>query len=200
MDFEEFWKGIIKKNAVLSLTLGLCPVLAITTRLENAIGMSFAVLFVIISSNLIVSAIRDFVPEQVRIPSFIVIIASLVTVIELMLHGYSPGLYKNLGIFLPLIVVNCMIMGRAEAFASRHDVLDTLLDSAGIGTGFALTIILVGSIREFLGTGGLEAFGYQLVPQVTSAPVSVMLLPPGAFLTIGVLLGVLRKFGVMKNE
>lgn len=199
MDIGEFTKGIIRRNAVFSLALGLCPVLAITTRVENAIGMSFAVLFVIISSNLVVSAIRDYVPEKVRIPSFIVIIATLVTIVDLTLHGYSIALYKNLGIFLPLIVVNCIILGRAEAFASKNPISKTLLDSAGMGTGFAIAIIAVSAVREFFGTGEIAVFGYQIVPSFTSSPATAMLLPPGAFLTIGILLGLLRKTGVMES-
>lgn len=199
MDIREFTKGIIRRNAVFSLALGLCPVLAITTRVENAIGMSFAVLFVIISSNLIVSAIRDYVPERVRIPSFIVIIATLVTIVDLTIHGYSIALYKNLGIFLPLIVVNCIILGRAEAFASNNPISETLLDSAGMGTGFALAIIAVSAVREFFGTGEIVVFGKQIIPSLISAPATAMLLPPGAFLTIGILLGLLRKTGVMRS-
>lgn len=199
MDVGEFTKGIIRRNAVFSLALGLCPVLAITTRVENAIGMSFAVLFVIISSNLVVSAIRDYVPDKVRIPSFIVIIATLVTIVDLTLHGYSIALYKNLGIFLPLIVVNCIILGRAEAFASKNPISKTILDSAGMGTGFAIAIIAVSAIRELFGTGEIAVFGYQIVPSLTSSPATAMLLPPGAFLTIGILLGLLRKTGVMES-
>lgn len=199
MDVGEFTKGIIRRNAVFSLALGLCPVLAITTRVENAIGMSFAVLFVIIFSNLVVSAIRDYVPDKVRIPSFIVIIATLVTIVDLTLHGYSIALYKNLGIFLPLIVVNCIILGRAEAFASKNPISKTILDSAGMGTGFAIAIIAVSAIRELFGTGEIAVFGYQIVPSLTSSPATAMLLPPGAFLTIGILLGLLRKTGVMES-
>lgn len=199
MEFKEFTKGIIQRNAVFSLALGLCPVLAVTTRVENAIGMSLAVLFVLISSNLIVSAIKDFVPDEVRIPTFIVIIATLVTIVDLTLHGYSLALYKNLGIFLPLIVVNCLILGRAEAFASQKPVSSTLLDSAGMGMGFGLAIILVSSIREFFGTGKIIVFGYKIIPSLIPSPATAMLLPPGAFLTIGILLGLLRRTGVMKS-
>lgn len=199
MNFGEFTKGLIRRNAVFALALGLCPVLAITTRLENALGMSFAVLFVLISSNLVVSAIKDVVPEKVRIPSFIVIIATLVTIVDLVLHGYSISLYRNLGIFLPLIVVNCIILGRAESFASKKPLVDTLLDSAGMGVGFSLAIILVSTVREFFGTGQIVVFGHQLVPAIISSPATEMLLPPGAFLTIGIILGILRWTGVMKS-
>jgi len=194
---QEFTKGIVKKNAVFALALGLCPTLAITTRVENALGMSFSVAFVLISSNLIISAIRGFVPRKVRIPSFIVIIASLVTIIDLFIHGYSPTLYEHLGIFLPLIVVNCIILGRAEAFASKRSVSDTLLDAAGISVGFALAIILVSAIRELFGTGGIVISGYKIVPTLISSPAAAMILPPGAFLTIGILLASLKRAGVM---
>jgi electron transport complex protein RnfE len=197
MKLQEFTKGIIKYNAVFALALGLCPTLAITTSVENALGMSFAVAFVLISSNLIISGLRNFVPREVRIPSFIVIIASLVTIIDLFIHGYSLTLYKNLGIFLPLIVVNCIILGRAEAFASKRSVPDTLLDAAGISVGFAIAIISVSVIREFFGTGSIVIFGRDIVPAFTSSPATAMLFPPGAFLTIGILLALLRRAGVM---
>lgn len=200
MNFEEFTKGLIRNNAVFALALGLCPVLAITTRVENALGMSLAVLFVITSSNLIVSLIGDYVPRNVRIPSFIVIIATLVTIVDLLFHGYSINLYRNLGIFLPLIVVNCMVLGRAEAFASRKSVGDSLLDALGMGSGFALAIILVSSIREFLGRGKIVVFGYQIVPKIFENPATEMVLPFGAFLTIGAILGILRKTGVMNDD
>lgn len=200
MDFQEFTKGLIQNNAVFALALGLCPVLAITTRVENALGMSLAVLFVISFSNLIVSLIRDYVPSNVRIPSFIVIIATLVTIVDLVLHGYSINLYKNLGIFLPLIVVNCMILGRAEAFASRKPMGDSLLDALGMGTGFAIAIILVSAVREFFGSGQIVVFGYQIIPQVLGKPVVEMVLPFGAFMTIGAILAILRRTGVMEHD
>ncbi len=199
MSLKEFTKGILKENAVFALALGLCPVLAITTRVENAIGMSFAVLFVITFSNLIVSLIKDYVPERVRIPSFIVIIATLVTVVDLTIHGYSIQLYRNLGIFLPLIVVNCMILGRAEAFASKNTMLDSISDALGMGVGFAFAIILVSAVREFFGTGKIVVFGHTVVPKVMGNPANGMILPIGAFLTIGLLLGILRRMGVMED-
>jgi len=196
MKLQEFTKGIVKKNAVFALALGLCPTLAITTSVENALGMSLAVAFVLIFSNLIISAVRGLVPRKVRIPCFIVIIASLVTIIDLFMHGYSPTLYKRLGIFLPLIVVNCIILGRAEAFASKRSVFDTLLDAAGISVGFALAIILVSVIRELLGSGKIVVLGHEIVPAFISSPAAAMILPPGAFLTIGILLALLRRAGV----
>ncbi len=197
MKFQEFTKGIIKNNAVFALALGLCPTLAITTSVENALGMSLAFAFVLISSNLIISALKRFIPQEVRIPCFIVIIASLVTAIDLFIHGYSPTLYEHLGIFLPLIVVNCIILGRAEAFASKHSVPDTFLDAAGVSVGFALAIISVSAIRELLGSGTIVIFGHEVVPAFTSSPAVAMLLPPGAFLTIGILLALLKRAKVI---
>ncbi len=199
MNWDEFTKGLIRKNTVFALALGLCPVLAITTRVENALGMSLAVLFVITFSNLIVSIIRDYIPKRVRIPSFIVIIATLVTIVDLTIHGYSISLYRNLGIFLPLIVVNCMILGRAESFASQNSIGESLLDALGMGSGFAVAIILVSAVREFFGTGQIVVFGHQIVPTILGSPAIAMILPPGAFLTIGLLLGILRRTGVMKD-
>lgn len=200
MEFKEYTKGLVQNNAVFVLALGLCPVLAVTTRVENALGMSLAVLFVITFSNLIVSLIKDYVPSNVRIPSFIVIIATLVTIVDLVFHGYSIQLYKNLGIFLPLIVVNCMILGRAEAFASQKPIGDSLLDALGMGSGFAVAIVLVSAVREFFGRGKIVVFGYQIVPKVFANPVTEMILPFGAFLTIGVILGILKRTGVMKDD
>lgn len=199
MNWEEFTKGLLRKNTVFALALGLCPVLAITTRVENALGMSLAVLFVVVFSNLIVSIIRDYIPKRVRIPSFIVIIATLVTIVDLTIHGYSISLYRNLGIFLPLIVVNCMILGRAESFASKNSVGDSILDALGMGIGFAIAIIVVSAIREFFGTGEIVVFGYQVIPGIMGEPAMAMILPPGAFLTIGILLGILRRTGVKKD-
>ena len=199
MKWEEFTKGLIRKNAVFALALGLCPVLAITTRVENALGMSLAVLFVITFSNLIVSVIKDYIPKKVRIPSFIVIIATLVTIVDLTIHGYSISLYRNLGIFLPLIVVNCMILGRAEAFASQKPIGDSLLDALGMGLGFSIAIIAVSAIREFFGTGQIVVFGFQVIPAIMGKPAIAMILPTGAFLTIGLLLGILKRTGVMKD-
>ncbi|MEM2672229.1 MAG: electron transport complex subunit RsxE, partial [Candidatus Hadarchaeales archaeon] len=143
MKVQEFTKGILKRNPVLGLVLGLCPVLAITTKVENALGMSLAFTFVIVLSNLLISSLKKFIPRDVRIPTFIVIIASFVTIVEMLIHGYSPPLYEQLGIFLPLITVNCIVLGRAEAFASKRPVSETLLDTLGMSVGFALSIIVI---------------------------------------------------------
>lgn len=197
MRLYEFTKGILKKNPIFFLAIGLCPTLAITTAVDNAIGMAAAFTFVLLGSNLMISVLRKLIPHDVRIPTFIVIIASFVTVVEFLLHGFSPDIYKALGIFLPLITVNCIVLGRAEAFASKYSVKNTLLDSAGMSVGFTFAIIIISAIRELLGTGKIVVFGYQVVPTVLSSPATGMILPIGAFLVIGFLLAIFRKLGVM---
>lgn len=197
MKVQEFTKGILKRNPVLGLVLGLCPVLAITTRVENALGMSLAFTFVIVLSNLLISLLKRFIPRDVRIPTFIVIIASFVTIVEMLIHGFSPSLYEQLGIFLPLITVNCIVLGRAEAFASKRPVPDTLLDTLGMSAGFSLSILILSAIREFFGTGKIVVFGHQLVPGLLSSPPVGMILPPGAFLVMGLLLAVMKKAKVV---
>jgi len=197
MRIYEFTKGILKKNPVFFLAIGLCPVLAITTRVENAIGMAAAFTFVLLGSNLMISALRKFIPRDVRIPTFIVIISSFVTVVEFLLHGFSQDIYRALGIFLPLITVNCIVLGRAEAFASKNSLKNTLLDSAGMSVGFTFSILVISAIRELFGTGKIVVFGYQVVPTVLSQPATGMILPVGAFLVMGLLLAIFRKLGVM---
>ncbi|MEM2865827.1 MAG: electron transport complex subunit E [Candidatus Hadarchaeales archaeon] len=197
MKVQEFTKGILRKNPVLGLILGLCPVLAITTKVENALGMSVAFTFVIVLSNLLISLLKRFIPRDVRIPTFIVIIASFVTIVEMLIHGYSPPLYEQLGIFLPLITVNCIVLGRAEAFASKRPVSETLLDTLGMSVGFSLSIIVISSLRELFGTGKIVVFGHQLVPGLLSSPATGMILPPGAFLVMGILLAVMKKARVV---
>lgn len=192
MRLQEFTKGIVKNNAVFFLVLGLCPTLAVTTMVENALMMSLAFAFTLLSSNLIISAVKKFIPSEVRLPSYIVIIATMVTVVELLMAGYSPTIYERLGIFVPLIVVNCIILARAEAFASKRSIPDTFLDTAGVSLGFALAIVVVSVIRELSGFGRIIVFGYQIVPTLTLSPVITMILPPGAFITIGVMLAILK--------
>ncbi|MFH1038126.1 MAG: electron transport complex subunit E [PVC group bacterium] len=182
---SDFTKGLFKRNPVFVLLLGLCPTLAVSTSVSNAIGMGAAATFVLAFSNLIVSLIRQGVPKKIRIPCFIVVIATFVTLVELFLEAHLPGLNKSLGLFVPLIVVNCIILGRAEAFASRNPVLLSLADGLGMGVGFTLSLMLLGAIREILGSNTL--LGYALVPGFR--PAMIMILPPGAFLTIGLLLG-----------
>jgi len=199
---KNFAKGIIRSNPIFILMLGLCPTLAVSTSLDNAVGMTGAFLFVLLASNIIISSIRNYIPDRVRIPVFIVIIATLVTVVDLMLQGFVPALSKSLGIYVPLIVVNCIILGRAEAFASKNGVSDSIADALGIGVGFGLAIFLISLIRQLFGTGALDLFGHHLftIPGLGENPVAIFMLPMGAFFVIGVLLALFRWVGVTKCE
>ena len=182
---HEFTKGFSKTNPVFVLLLGLCPVLAVTGTVKDAMGMAVASAFVLVGSNVIISLARDIIPPKVRIPCFIVVIATFVTIVELVMQAYVPPLYKSLGIFVPLIVVNCIILGRAEAFASKNSVGASTLDGLGMGVGFAWALLLLATVREVLGKGTF--LGYQLVPGFR--PALIMILPPGAFLSLGLMLG-----------
>ncbi len=199
---KNFTKGIIRSNPTFILMLGLCPTLAVSTSLDNAVGMTAAFVFVLVASNIIVALIRNYVPDRVRIPVFIVIIATLVSIVDLMMQGFMPALSKSLGIYIPLIVVNCIILGRAEAFARKNSVLDSIADALGIGLGFGLAILLISFIRELLGTGSLEIFGVRLfsIPGFSENPAAIFLFPMGAFLVIGILLALFRQMGVSKYE
>lgn len=193
---HEFSKGIWQENAVFRLLLGLCPVLAVTTNAENGLGMGLATTFVLVSSNLVVSLLRKLIPAKVRIPAFIVIIASFVTVVQLVMEAYVYGLHKSLGIFIPLIVVNCVILGRAEAFASKNSPFVAIIDGLGMGTGFTLALFVLGAVREIFGSGALLGFslfgaGYQ--------PFLLMILPPGAFITLGLLLAGMNKIDSIRS-
>ncbi len=182
---KEFWKGIASENPVFRLVLGMCPTLAVTTEAVNGIGMGLATTFVLVCSNAVVSLIRSAIPSKVRIPAYIVVIATFVTVVDLVMNAYAHDLHKALGVFIPLIVVNCIILGRAEAFASRHGVLASVADGLGMGVGFTLSLTLLGSVRELLGNGtwfGMPVLGSGYPPLI------VMILPPGAFIALGVLL------------
>ena len=182
---RQFTKGIFQRNPVFVLLLGLCPTLAVSTSVANAIGMGAAATFVLVFSNLIVSLIRKLVPNKIRIPCYIVVIATFVTLVELVLEAYLPDLNASLGLFVPLIVVNCIILGRAEAFASRNAPLVSVADGLGMGVGFTLALTVLGTIREISGSNSL--LGLELIPGFS--PAMIMILPPGAFLTIGLLLG-----------
>jgi len=199
---KNFTKGVVRSNPTFVLLLGLCPTLAVSTSLDNAIGMTAAAMFVLIASNILISLIHSFVPNKVRIPVFIVIIATLVSIVDLMMQGFVPALSKSLGIYIPLIVVNCVILGRAEAFASKNGVLDSIADALGIGTGFGLAIVLISFLRQLLGTGKLDLFGHQLfsIPGFSDNPISILVLPMGAFLVIGTLLALFRWMGVIKHD
>lgn len=187
--WQEFTKGILRENPLFIIVLGTCPSLAITTKVENGIGMGLAATFVLICSNVFISLLRNIIPKQVRIPAFIVVIASFVTIADLVLHAYAYPLWQALGIFIPLIVVNCIILGRAEAFAQSNTVLSSLIDGAGMGLGFTIALILMSTIREILGNGtflGMSVFGKGFEPAV------MMVLPPGGFLTLGFLIAVVN--------
>jgi len=187
----EYFRGIVKDNPVFSLVLGLCPVLAVTTSVENAIGMAGAALFVLLGSNVMVSALRNQIPPITRIPMFIIIICTFVTIIDMVMEAYTPPLYKSLGIFIPLIVVNCIIIGRAEAYASKNTVKYSIVDALGIGTGFLIVLVIIGAIRELLGTGAIVPFGFTLI-SIDITPSTFMILPGGAFMTIGVLMAMVN--------
>ncbi len=159
--FNILLKGIIRENPTFVLILGMCPTLGTTTSAINGAGMGIATMFVLIMSNIVISLIKNLIPDKVRIPAFIVVIASFVTVIQLLMEAYVPSLYETLGVFIPLIVVNCIILGRAEAFASKHNVLDSALDGLGIGLGFTLSLTVIGAVREILGSGSV--FGYKFI-------------------------------------
>lgn len=183
--FKEFKKGIISENPVLGLVLGLCPTLAVSTSISNAIGMGAAATFVLIGSNIMISSIRKMIPDSIRIPCFIVVIATFVTIVELVMAAYLPALDRALGIYVPLIVVNCIVFGRAEAYAYKNPILRSLFDAIGMGAGFTLTLVVVSTIREFLGAGSI--FG--LAVSKNLEPAMIFILAPGALLTIGLLIG-----------
>lgn len=193
---EIFKNGIYKKNAILIMLLGMCPTLAVTTSLSNAIGMGISVIVILTLSNISISVMRKVIPSTVRIPAYIGIIAALVTIIEMVIHAYVPALYVSLGIYLPLIVVNCIILERAESFASKNSILHSAFDGIAVGIGFTLSMILIAFFREFLGTGAI--FGFKILPAATN--MLIMILPPGAFLTLGIILGVMGHYSNKKKE
>ena len=194
---QEFTKGIIKENPVFVMALGLCPTLAVSTSVQNAIGMGAAATFVLLCSNIFISLIKNFIPSKVRIPCYILVIASFVTIVDMVMEAYVPPLHKSLGIFIPLIVVNCIILGRAEAFASKNGVFRSMLDGLGMGLGFMLAIIIIASIREILGVGTI--LDIRILPASYKSMI-VAILPPGAFITIGLLMGLLNIFQNKKKS
>lgn len=183
-------QGLFTENPVFVLLLGMCPTLGVTTTLQNAIGMGLSVLFVLLFSNFVISSLQKVIPDQVRIPAFIVIIATGVTVLEMLLQAYLPDLANQLGIFIPLIVVNCIILGRAESFASKNKISDSLVDALGMGLGFTLGLVILGGIRELIGTGSL--LGFQLLPEPISFP--ILSYPAGAFLTMGLIIAIFNAY------
>ena len=186
---NEFTKGIIRENPLFRLLLGMCPALAVTTSVDNGLGMGVAFSVVLLASNIVISAMRSIIPNSVRIPAYIVIVATFVTMIDLLMHAFTPALYTALGIFIPLIVVNCIILGRAEAFSGKNPVLPSIMDALGMGAGFTLALVLVSSFREVLGAGTF--FGQTILPE--NIPAIMMILPPGGFITLGCLLAILNK-------
>ena len=185
--FSIITNGILNENPVLRLVLGTCPTLAISVSAKAGVGMGLAATFVLICSNTAISALRKVIPDKVRIPAFITVIASFVTVAEMLIEAFLPSLYSALGIYLPLIVVNCIILGRAEMFASKNPVLDSALDGLGMGLGFTCTLLVMGTIRELIGTGCI--FGYRLIPEAYS--IAIMVNSPGGFFTFGCLIALL---------
>ena len=181
---ERLYNGIIKENPTFVLTLGMCPTLAVTTSAKNGLGMGLTTMVVLALSNAFISLLRKVIPDKVRIPAFIVIIASFVTVMELLLEGFLPSLYDALGIYIPLIVVNCIILGRAEAYASKNPVLPSLFDGIGMGLGFTIALTMIGAVRELLGAG--QIFGMTVMPS-GYVPVSIFIMAPGAFFVLAML-------------
>lgn len=181
--WKNFSKGLLKENAVFALFLGLCPTLGVTTSAINGMGMGLATTFVLVMSNLVISLVKNLIPDKVRIPSFIVIIATFVTVVELVMKGYVPVLFDALGLFIPLIVVNCIVLGRAEAFASKNTPWSALVDGMGMGLGFTLALTILGGVREVLGSGAI--FGMKLIG---GDGLLLFILPPGAFIALGYLI------------
>lgn len=202
---NEFTKGILKENPVFVLALGLCPALAVSNQVINALGMGVGVIFVLVSSNIIVSLLKGFIPQGVRIPAYIVIIAGFVTIVDLVMRAASPELSRNLGVFVQLMVVNCIILGRAEAFASRNTTVASILDGLGMGVGFTLSLTLIAVIREVLGAGTITLFpiggfdGVIPIPGLHESPVRIIGLPAGALLVMGYLKGLFNYVGMRRE-
>lgn len=193
---HEFTKGIVKENPVLRLVLGTCPTLAVSTSVESALGMGVAASIVLICSNIAISALKKVIPSKVRIPAYIVIIASFVTIVQMIVKAFAPQIDAQLGVYLPLIVVNCIILGRAEAFACKNSVLASAVDGMGMGVGFTAALLLMGAIRELLGTGTIA--GLQIIPASVS-PMLIFILPPGGFFVFGMLIACANKIADKKG-
>lgn len=192
-----FVSGILKNNPIFRLVLGLCPTLAVTTSLEKALGMGLAASFVLVCSNGMVSALRRVIPGAVHIPCYIVIVATFVTAVNLLMRAFLPSLSESLGIFIPLIVVNCIILGRAEAFASKNGIVDSLADGLGTGVGFTLSLSAIAAVREVLGTGTLTVWGDLAIRDISPGTVALAILPAGGFVTLGVLLALINHLGAV---
>ncbi|MDD4847182.1 MAG: electron transport complex subunit E [Bacteroidales bacterium] len=186
--WKNFTKGLIKENPILVLVLGTCPTLAVTTSAVNGLGMGLATTFVLVMSNIFISLLKNLISDNIRIPAYIVIIAAFVTIIDLVMQAYLPDIHESLGIFIPLIVVNCIVLGRAEAFANKNNVLSSTVDGLGMGLGFALALTVMGSIREILGS--LSIFGYKFAE---GDGILIFVLAPGAFIVFGFLMAIAQK-------
>ena len=184
-----FLNGILGENPTFRLVLGTCPTLAVTTAAINGVGMGLAATFVLVMSNIVISLLRNFIPDNVRIPAFIVVICTFVTIVQMLLQAFLPALYDALGLFIPLIVVNCIILARAESFASKNPVLASAMDELGMGLGFTLSITLIAIVREVIGAGSI--FGVQILPE-SYQPMLLMIMPAGGFITFGLLLGIIN--------
>jgi Na+-translocating ferredoxin:NAD+ oxidoreductase subunit E len=185
---QNFTKGFLKENPILVLVLGTCPTLATTSSSLNGMGMGIATTFVLIGSNVVISLLADLIPDKVRIPAFVVVIASFVTIVDLLMQAYVPGLYVKLGIFIPLIVVNCIVLGRAEAFACKNSVFSSFLDGLGMGLGYTMALGIIGAFREIAGSGTI--FGHKFIP---GDGILVFILAPGAFMTLGYLIAIINR-------
>lgn len=194
MKLSNLTNGLVKENPIFFQLIGMCPTLAVTTTAENGVGMGMATTAVLIASNVVISMIRKFIPGKIRIPAFVVVISSFVTIVGMLMEAYTPALFTSLGIFIPLIVVNCLILARAEAFAFKNGVLDSALDGIGMGIGFTMALTILGAIRELFGAGAI--FGFNILGPAYQ-PALIMILPPGAFLTLGFLLAINN---VIKNR
>jgi electron transport complex protein RnfE len=205
---KELIKGIYRENPIFVLVLGLCPALAVTTQVVNGIGMGVGTMFVLICSNIMISLLKNIIPDEIHIPAYIVVIASFVTILDLVMQAYVPSLSASLGVFVQLIVVNCVILGRAEAFASNHGVWDSIKDAIGMGIGFTLSLVLIALIREVLGAGTITLFpieawnfnGEIKIPGLVEAPARVMTLSAGALLVMGYLKGILNALNERKGK
>jgi len=186
---QEFSKGIFKENPIFRLLLGMCPTLAVSVTATNGFGMGLSALFVLLCSNIVISALRNVIPNKVRIPAYILIIATFVTIVDMVLNAYLPDLHKALGIFIPLIVVNCIILGRAEAFARKNNIGRSIIDALGMGIGFTVALTILGIIRELFGSGSI--FGFEVMGTAFE-PMGILATPPGAFITLGVMLGLVN--------
>ena len=196
---ERIVNGIVKENPTFVMLIGMCPTLAVTTSAINGIGMGLSTTLVLVFSNLLISLLRKIIPDSARVPAFIVVVASLVTIVQFLLQGYVPSLYASLGIYIPLIVVNCIILGRAEAYASKNPPIPSLFDGIGMGLGFTLSITCIGAVRELLGAGQL--FGQQILPLAADGkmgyePITIFILAPGAFFVLAMLAALQNKFKV----